>query len=146
MLLAAHIVVLAALAVAAVSDLARRIIPDTCSLVILGAFVVAALATPLAFTVVLSNLAASLTLFAIGALLFSRGLFGGGDVKLLAAVALWAGWSGLPNVLLAMSLAGGVLALACLAAQKLPQRWTGLLSQKEGIPYGVAIAVAGFVA
>jgi prepilin peptidase CpaA len=146
MLLAAHILVLAALAVAAISDLARRIIPDTCSLVILGAFVIAALATPVPFPVVLANLSASLALFALGALLFSRGLFGGGDVKLLSAVALWAGWGGLLNVLLAMSLAGGVLALACLAAQKLPRRWTGLLAQKEGIPYGVAIAVAGFLA
>ena len=146
MLLAAHIVVLAALVVAAVSDLARRIIPDTCSLVILGAFAVVSLATPIEFPAVLANLAASLTLFALGALLFSRGFIGGGDVKLLAALALWVGWGGLPGVLMAMSLAGGVLALACLAARRLPLRWGGFLAAKEGIPYGVAIAVAGLLA
>jgi prepilin peptidase CpaA len=143
---AAHIAVLAALGVAALSDLARRTIPDSCSLVILAAFFLEALAAPLGFPQVLANLSASLVLFAVGALLFSRGLFGGGDVKLLAAVALWAGWAGLPSVMLAMSLAGGALAVLCLIARKLPARWAGFLVSKEGIPYGVAIAVAGFLA
>jgi prepilin peptidase CpaA len=71
---------------------------------------------------------------------------GGGDVKLLAACALWfdlaSGW----KTLVAIALAGGVEALAVLLLRRLP--WPDpvrgqvlLLRRREGIPYGIAIAL-----
>lgn len=82
-----------------------------------------------------------------GILLFSRGWFGGGDVKLLAAAALWFDLSGLASLLLITAVIGGLLAILAIT-----KRMTiggglfsnGLATAKGGsIPYGVAIAVAG---
>jgi prepilin peptidase CpaA len=141
----AHGVVFAALAAAALSDLAWRRIPDLCSIAIVAAFALQLAAAPAALGGVLWHLTAGLALFAVGAVLFARGLFGGGDVKLLAALSLFAGWAAVPDILLATALFGGVLALACLVAQRRRWRWTGFLTSEEGIPYGVAIALAGLV-
>src|SRR5688572_21648831 len=79
----------AALAWAAASDLTRFLIPNrACALVALG-YVLAAGAMPTAIW--LWGLAVGLMLLALGAALFARGLVGGGDVKLAAAIGLWAG-------------------------------------------------------
>lgn len=73
------------------------------------------------------------------ALLFSRGLMGGGDVKLIAALALWFNFSTLLSFLVLMSLLGGVLSLVYLImARRTPQE------APIEVPYGVAIALAGF--
>ena len=77
-------------------------------------------------------------LFALFALAFSLGLMGGGDVKLLAAVALWLPPGAVLQLLVIMSLAGGVLTLAML----IPHRLRKAAGQPE-IPYGIAIAFAG---
>ena len=42
---------------------------------------------------------------------FARGWMGGGDVKLIAALALWLPWGGFLAMLMVMSLAGGALTL-----------------------------------
>lgn len=99
---------------------------------------------------------------AAGMLLWRRGLIGGGDVKLLAAVALLLPPGAVPALLLAVPLAGGVLALGHLALGRLLRgrppaaRGGGRLRRilrREGrriargapLPYGVAIA-AGAIA
>ena len=53
------------------------------------------------------DLAAALAVFALGALAFHFGLLGGGDVKLLAAGALWLGAAALGPYLMVTVLAGG---------------------------------------
>ena len=53
--------------------------------------------------------------FVAGALLFSRGLIGGGDVKLLTAATLWAGPGLTPALLIVTALLGGLLTLALLS-------------------------------
>jgi prepilin peptidase CpaA len=56
--------------------------------------------------------------------LFAFGMLGGGDVKLLAAVALWLGMGQLAPLLILVGIAGGIFALLWL-----PIRWlvrTGL--------------------
>ena len=76
--------------------------------------------------------------FGLFAVAFALGAMGGGDVKLLGALALWLPWQPLLLLLVIMSLAGGVLTLAMVVRQR--------LARKEGrpeIPYGVAIAFAG---
>src|SRR5688572_27124221 len=79
--------------------------------------------------------ALTFTLFA-GA--FALGAMGGGDVKLIGAIALWLPWPALLLMLVIMSLAGGALTLAMMIRKKLA-RTEGPLE----IPYGVAIAFAG---
>ncbi|WP_324741950.1 prepilin peptidase [Tsuneonella sp. CC-YZS046] len=76
--------------------------------------------------------------FAILAALFAVGAMGGGDVKLLAALALWIKPEWFLQLLLVMALAGGVLTLV-LGAWHVMRRQR----HKLAIPYGVAIAIGG---
>lgn len=80
--------------------------------------------------------------FAIGAFLVFAGLFalgamGGGDVKLIAAVALWLTPFQLLRMLVWMALLGGVLTVAMLVRARI-RRDKGT----PEIPYGVAIVAA----
>jgi prepilin peptidase CpaA len=84
------------------------------------------------------QLGVALGTFAVLAALFAMGAMGGGDVKLLSALALWiAPWPFLKLVIL-MSLAGGVLTIV-FGCWHIMRRQRDKLS----IPYGVAIALAG---
>ncbi|MDB5696529.1 MAG: peptidase [Sphingomonas bacterium] len=78
--------------------------------------------------------------FAVFAGMFALGAMGGGDVKLIAALALWLPITPLLGLLMVMSLAGGVVTLLMMAERRLHGK-TGQLE----IPYGVAIAFAGLL-
>jgi prepilin peptidase CpaA len=139
---------LIALAAAAINDLRCYEIPDIVSVTLVAAFLPTAASLPLSLSA--WHAAAGLATFFAAAILFVTGICGGGDVKLLGATALWMGWQNLPEFLLFTALAGGVLALVLLAARKLASpghkygHWySRLLHDSEGVPYGVAIAVAG---
>ncbi|MFZ3233981.1 MAG: A24 family peptidase [Stellaceae bacterium] len=104
----------------------------------------------------LETVAAAAAALAAGAVLFSRGLIGGGDVKLFAAASLWTGAAALPQLLLLTALLGGALALLFLsplglwltAAQRIEASRAGAGSMLAGhapIPYGVAIAAAALI-
>jgi len=71
-------------------------------------------------------------------ILFALKAMGGGDVKLLTALALWIAPAHFLQLLIMMALAGGVLTLAFGG-------WHIIRREKEklAIPYGVAIAAAG---
>jgi len=84
------------------------------------------------------QLAMAAGLFALFAAAFAMGAMGGGDVKLIAALALWLRPDAVLAMLVIMSLAGGALTLVMLARHRL----TKAEHQLE-IPYGVAIAVGG---
>jgi prepilin peptidase CpaA len=86
---------------------------------------------------------------------FALGWAGGGDTKLLAAVALWLGWPGAATMLFGTTLAGGALAMALLSLRAPAlrhvvlsgPRWMIRLAEPgEGVPYGVAIAVGALAA
>lgn len=66
------------------------------------------------------------------------GWMGGGDVKLLAALALWLPWGATLYLVAIMSLAGGALTLAMAIVHHLSKS----VGRPE-IPYGIAIAFAG---
>ncbi len=70
--------------------------------------------------------------------MFAFGMMGGGDVKLLAALALWIEPSWFLNLLIMMALVGGLLTIV-MSAWHLFRRQR----HKLAIPYGVAIATAG---
>ena len=69
---------------------------------------------------------------------FALGMMGGGDVKLIGALALWLPWQSLLALLVIMSLAGGALTVAMLIRKRLARSEAVL-----EIPYGVAIAFGG---
>ncbi|WBH16770.1 A24 family peptidase [Sphingomonas radiodurans] len=71
---------------------------------------------------------------------FQLGQMGGGDVKLIAALALWLPLTPLLQMLLVMSLVGGALTLVMLLEHKLRRN-----DRVLEIPYGVAIAIAGLL-
>ena len=79
----------------------------------------------------------ALLAFSIFAGMFALGAMGGGDVKLIGALALWFAPLELLRLLIVMSLIGGLLTLLMLARQK----WLKLPGKPE-IPYGIAIALA----
>lgn len=150
-------VALSLLALAAWSDLATRTIPDWISAVL------ALLGLGLRAADGLSALAASFgiagVLFMALAALHARGIIGGGDVKLIAALALGLAPIGTSQMLFGIACAGGVLAILYLALRALPapkppvqgagtlrrviaaERWR---SRRRGpLPYAVAIACGG---
>ncbi|HCX67320.1 MAG TPA: peptidase, partial [Rhodobiaceae bacterium] len=73
--------------------------------------------------------------------------------KFVAATMLWVGMSDLLVYLLLASVFGGILTLLVLAFRSLPlplfmlrQDWIARLhDRKEGIPYGVALAMGGLM-
>jgi len=81
---------------------------------------------------------AAVAAFVLLAGLFALKVMGGGDVKLLAALALWVPWDVFIQLLFVMALAGGVLTVAMFF-------WHTARRQRErlAIPYGVAIAFGG---
>ena len=80
----------------------------------------------------------ALLAFAILAALFAMRVMGGGDVKLLAALALWIEPMFFLQLLVVMALAGGLLTIALGGWHVMHRR-----KDKLAIPYGVAIAVGG---
>lgn len=89
--------------------------------------------------------------FALGFLAFALGVIGGGDAKLMAALALWFGISALPSFLAITGIGGGVLALILVAVRHAvartpiaagpPAGWR-LLDRQAPVPYALPIALA----
>ncbi len=136
---------------AALWDLTTLQIPNWLSLAVLISFVAFAALGPLDAADIFGRIGLGAAVLVGGTLLFMKGFAGGGDVKLLAAAAVWVGWRGFPLYLAVTVLIGGVLALLFLAFRrlKLPRSWASvawvrrLHNPGEGIPYGAAIGVAG---
>ena len=76
-------------------------------------------------------------IFTMFAALFALGMMGGGDVKLLTALALWFPWQAVLSLIVLMALLGGVVTLVTVIHHRMTRR----LGQPE-IPYGVAISLA----
>lgn len=98
------------------------------------------------------HLATAVLTLAITFVLFALGWLGGGDVKLWSAVMLWAGPALALPALVIGTVSGGVLAMICWLSQKLLPRFQHgplrrplwLLSAERGVPYGVALSIAGW--
>jgi prepilin peptidase CpaA len=134
----------ATLAIASISDIRERRIPNWTVLVIAALFV------PWAFLVagsVVSALGAALMAFSVSFPLYFFRVVGAGDSKLLTVVALFVGLTQFLKFLVLVALAGGVIAAASLITR--PTRALVMLQMRgkgnfgRGIPYGVAIAIAG---
>ena len=92
-------------------------------------------------------LACGLGAFALGALAFATGHFGGGDVKLAAAISLFAGPGLMLDFATVTALSGGLLGVAILAGAPIGPAPAGdsTLRARLGrsLPYGPAIALGG---
>jgi prepilin peptidase CpaA len=137
-------------------DIATRLIHnETClALALLG--IASQMAGP---THIAESLVTTTILFLLLFIVFWRGAIGGGDVKLLVALAIGLPFAGVIQLLTVTALAGGVLAIGHLILRRLPpprlapagsslarrvyavERWRHL--RRAPLPYGVAIACGG---
>lgn len=136
---------------AVVSDVRRLIIPNGVCTAIAVMFLPTALVSGMEPSAIAWHYAVGAGFLAVGIALFSRGLFGGGDAKLLAAAGIWSGPGELWLYVGLVTVLGGVLAGAILIAQKARTRvafldnipWLGTGDAKtQPTPYGVAIGLA----
>jgi prepilin peptidase CpaA len=142
-----------AVAFAGAMDLFTLTIPNRVSLVLIAAFFLLAPLSGLSAVEIANHAGAALLTLAVSALLFVRGWLGGGDAKLVSAVALWLGFEHLLAYLLYVAVAGGVLAGLFLALRAVPlpaaigrQAWAVRLHDSGGgIPYGVALAAGALL-
>lgn len=132
------------------SDAVRYTIPNWLNGAILALFIAAACLLPV--EPLWALLAASLVLLA-GIASFALGMMGGGDAKLLFVLTLWTGWSmATASFLFMTAMTGGLLVVVVLTLRlvlppvlrhKNPERqMPRLLTRKEPVPYGLAIAGA----
>lgn len=133
---------------AAISDLATMEIPDWISVACVVLYPVFALACGQSWTAIGLHLAFAAAVFIAGFFAFQFGLMGGGDAKVIAAIAAWTGIGAFLPFVVVMAIAGGALAAVLLAARRLakpgprlPSFLNRLLDPARGVPYAVAIAV-----
>ena len=143
------LIVAVLLLAAAVEDAVRLRISNLIVLLVIVAAVVAAgiAGQELALW---KNLVVFLGLLAVGTPMFAAGKLGGGDVKLLAAVGLWFDFTGALWMILAVAIAGGLLALVILILRSFGwseeiRRRVVVLRPRGGIPYGIAISAGALI-
>ena len=140
---------------AAIEDFAGLRIPNRITVLIVILYLPHMLTSPVPVHVP-TALSTAAIFFLLGMLLFHFRLMGGGDIKLMAAIGLWAG----PELglwfIAVTGIAGGILALvACTpfrfilghAQTVITPAADGAAIAKGIVPYGMAIAAGGaFVA
>jgi len=129
-------------------DIRSRTIPNSAVISLFILFVLYCLA---GFANWADGLIGGLIIFFPALALFHYGFMGGGDAKLMTAIALWVGQQGILAFCLVTSLAGGMLAIFFIV-----RRWhesrvlidtepADLDAQAIVLPYGVAIAAGGLI-
>ncbi len=136
---------------AAFTDLFSMTIPNRITLFLVAGFLILAPFAPgMTLATFGMHVAAGALVLAVTFALFALRVIGGGDAKLLAAVALWVGWEQLPMYVLLAGVAGGALAVALLMFRAVPlplrlakEVWLERLHRPRGdIPYGIALSAA----
>ena len=132
-----------------------RLLAVLFSLALVAAFVLSALYIGLSPELAAKHVGVAVAVLAVGFILFAFNLLGGGDAKLMAATAIWFGFSPvLIQYFLTAALLGGALTLLIL---KFRNSYIGYVSvnnvllrnladHKAGIPYGIALGTAGLFA
>ncbi|WP_429470309.1 A24 family peptidase [Paraburkholderia sp. WSM4175] len=141
------------LAMLALLDLRTRRLPNAAVAAFAALYFVDAALTQSTLASLQLHVAAGALSLALAALVFRFGWLGGGDVKLAAAVFLWAGpeyWT----VFVIVSFCGLLVALAVLSAAAMTRIPTlaavvsrlDWIALSRGVPYGVALALGGIIA
>lgn len=101
---------------------------------------------------VLFDLLAASIVFAVCFVLFALGWLGGGDAKLAPGAVLWADYDGFLGFVIAMTLAGGILAIVLLilraglrTAGASQERLPLVLRWASPVPYGIAISAGAIL-
>lgn len=140
---------------AALVDATRYLIPNWISLALIVTFTLSAWIFRIPMSDVALAVGMSFAALIVGMGLFAAGWLGGGDVKLLAACALWMGAKAGVHFVLYTTLAGGLFGLLLLAMRSLwlqpwvgtgPAWWVRLVKPGSSVPYGVAIALGALAA
>ncbi len=130
----------AMLIVAATGDLRTRTIPNWLNgLIAIGAVPFWFFSGLSIWPEMAQQVAVAAGVFVLFAIAFHVGAMGGGDVKMVAALALWLPLGAVVKLLLIMSIAGGVLTAAMMVRDRMAKS-----GKRLEIPYGVAIAFGGF--
>lgn len=135
----------------ALTDIASLTIPNWLNLSIAGLGLSALAVSGLELSTIGWHLGVAVIAFVGSFLLFTFGVFGGGDAKMIPAVALWMGPVAIVPFLFWMALVGGLLALIGTLAKYAPLPegapvWvSNTLSKGEGVPYGVAICAGAIM-
>lgn len=141
------------MAFAASSDLLTMRISNKLVLLLVAGFCITAMAINLPLQQFAMHVVAALIVLVAGFTFFALRWVGGGDAKLAAATALWLGFGLTLPYLLYAAVLGGVLTLLILALRQMPltpflarYRWLERLhDRKSGVPYGIALALAGLM-
>ena len=142
-----------AMAIAASSDLFTMRISNKLVLALTAAFFITALAINLPLQQFAMHVLCALIVLAVAFGLFALRLIGGGDAKLAAATTLWLGFGTTLPYLAYTAFFGGILTILILVVRGIPLNptlgklgWLARLHNKRsGIPYGIAMAVAGIM-
>jgi prepilin peptidase CpaA len=147
---AALVAFASAMAFAAVSDLLSMTIPNRVPLALAAVFLLAALPAGMPAATIGLHAAFAVACLALTFGCFVAGWMGGGDAKLIAATALWYGpTAAMADYLVLASLCGGGLTATLLVLRWQLKPATGigfldrLLEPKGGVPYGIALGLAG---
>ena len=142
------------MAFAVVSDLLSMTIANRVSALLVVSFAAIAPMTGMEWSAYAWHWAAGVSVLAVTFGLFALGGMGGGDAKLLAATALWMGFGiTLLEYLVTAAILGGALTLLILWFRSSPVAMlTGrnpffrhLADAKVGVPYGIALGLAGLI-
>lgn len=137
--------------VAAASDIAMYRIPNIVVLMIIALFPIYVIVAPGEQEWLWSLGIFALTI-AVGIPLAHFRIFGGGDMKLLAAILLWAGPALASPALVLSMLAGGLVAIVMLtkvrfmiagALASIGRESLGKMFLAKNMPYGVGLAFGG---
>jgi prepilin peptidase CpaA len=125
---------------AAATDIRSRIISNRLNLAIALLAVPWWLVAGLSGQDILLQIGAAAAVLLLFGCCFALGMMGGGDVKLLAALALWLPLGAMLSMLVWMAIAGGVLTIGMVVAHKLRNA-----PNRPEIPYGVAIVASALL-
>ena len=127
------------LAFAAFGDVRTRIIPNWLVITIAAGAPLMWAATGMSlWPEIAIQIGVAIGFMVLFSIFFALNAMGGGDVKLIAALALWFPAIAFLQLLMVMSIIGGIITIGMWAREK---------ARKSGknieVPYGVAISVAG---
>ena len=134
------------LVIAAIGDIKHRRIPNLLSLLLVALYGAFALSIHLqgGDVAFMGGLIAGGGVLAGGFVLFAMGAMGGGDVKLAAAIALFAGSKYIIGLLILISLFGGLVAgFTWLYSKRTSKENKVDGANRHSVPYGVAISISG---
>jgi prepilin peptidase CpaA len=138
---------------AAFTDLVKMTIPNRIPALLLISFVLLAPFSALGWSEIGTGLLAGGVVFCVGFALFALNVMGGGDAKLLTACAVWYGFNhSLLVFLMTVGYVGGAVTLVILLLRSQANSVMAMgiplpasLVTAKKIPYGIAIAIAGFL-